>query len=395
MMKSMAHARTFWLLFVIAALAGAAVGYGQSEAPKDDWLTILKPGKDAGPAKTSAAPPASTVQQGSVIAPREAKPGDVRVEGAAVDVEMYRPTPLMPVNPDPQLAPRPGGWLRVPDFLGKDAQIYSLTSLPYEDVSAGVSKVRVTKAGLMIIACHFGYEGTLAGGWRETTLTLEQLTGLGFKPVGTAVSTKGRDYVLMAREMKADEQMNLRVNKFEPPYVITMKTFVMPDPKAPVNTVTVSGGPLVWGSPLTASKGTMAVTKVYGFAPVKMNATTRFSESQPLWPQLPDKFKDATIFSAEPPQRLISHGLAADFSVDAEGQVYLACQPTRSTYKPFDGRLSTDELTQGGWVADGEIKDDKDNTFQLFYKYVKPGEAYRIRVNRQTPVYVIVNNKKT
>jgi hypothetical protein len=388
MMQSMAQRFIAWVFMLSAILAWPLALHAQADAPKDDWLKILGSDKP----KTPASPPPAPASPQTSVTPTPARPSDT-TQGAIVDVEGFEAI-SMATGPEARtVGSRTAGWLRLPDFLGPNTKVYSVSAIKGDEVAAGISKVKVRQSGLMLIACHFGYEGNLSGGWRETTLTLEQVQGLGFKPVGLAIGNNGREYVLMSRMMKAGEQMDLRVNKFDAPFVILRQSFALPAP-TPALPPPVSARPLDYGSPMAVPSGPLTVNKVVGFAPVPMSSSKKISENQPLWPQLPDKLKDATIFSADPPPPSPAHGAAADFTVEANGILYLACQAKQASYNPYEGRVSLDELTQAGWTATGEIKDDKDNTFQLFYKEVKTGEKYRIRTHRTAPVYVIVNGKR-
>jgi hypothetical protein len=364
------------------------------DAPKDDWLKLLGGDKSPTPPPAPAPAPASSPAANAAATP-----------GALVEVEAYTPV-LLRTGPEPKDGKtRPQGWLRLPPYL-QDASIYSKTSLGPEDINGGISKLRVKKSGTIVIACHLGYEGNLGGGWRETTLTLEQLTGLGFKPIGTAVSNYGREFLLLAKEVKAGAQMDLRVNKYEAPYVITKPSFILPDANAASVTAAtppVSAKPITISSPLTpppAPSGPWIVNKVFDFQPVKLSAQVRIQDSQPLWRKIPDNLKEADIFSLEAKgdARQGYHSNAADFTVEREGTLFIACQPAKAPPSAItpgtDIRLTTEDFAQSGWMVAGEIQDDKDNNYQLLRKDVKPGETYRMRVSKTTPVYVIVNGRK-
>ncbi len=382
-----------------------ACAFAQGDAPKDDWLKLLEGSKSKPASPVTPTAPTSPAAPTTPSTPNSPPPSGPTTTGAQVEVENYQPVALR-VGPELKDAKtRPQGWLRLPDYL-KDATIYSKTALSSEDVAGGISKLRVKKAGTLVIACHLGYEGNLSGGWRETTLTLEQLLGLGFKPIGTAVSNYGREFLLLTKEVQAGAQMDLRVNKYEPPYIITKPAFSLPDAataSAAAATPAVSAKPVLIPSPLSpaaAPAGPWIVNKVFDLLPVKITAQVKIQDTQPLWRKIPDYLKEADIFSVEVrgDARQGYHSNAADFTVERDGTLFIACQaakaPPTAPVPGADIRITTDDLTQAGWMAAGEIQDDKDNNFQLYRKEVRAGETYRLRANKNTLVYVIVNGRK-
>ena len=144
---------------------------------------------------------------------------DVYKTPARITVAALEPVVLTAPGDDSQ-------WRAIPKaLLTHPAAIYSKKT----GGDAGVADFKVTNAGYVVVACHYGYEGNTQGDWDEkrwtkkdfqqngwTLLTEEQLGG-------PLVQKNGREYTLFVKKVDAGYSMRLRCNKYEPPLLIVFK----------------------------------------------------------------------------------------------------------------------------------------------------------------------------
>lgn len=122
------------------------------------------------------------------------------------------PLEITPTKDDP----KGRGWKDIPDIL-KGSPIFS------KGINAGpggVADITVKKSGLLLLACHYGYEGNSSGGWKSERLTKQQMIEDGWIPAGELVKNNNRTYVLFQKEVKAPSRFTIRCNKYGPPLAI-------------------------------------------------------------------------------------------------------------------------------------------------------------------------------
>ncbi len=118
------------------------------------------------------------------------------------------------------------GWQRVPAKLrNKRAVIYSVG----KGKSVGAADFQVSKDGVILLACNFGYQGHSDGDWDKKRWTKEQFVENGWTEVteeqlgGVLVKGDGREQTVFIKRVKRGEQFRLRCNKYDPPFVIVIQ----------------------------------------------------------------------------------------------------------------------------------------------------------------------------
>ena len=140
---------------------------------------------------------------------------DIRKEPAAVEVLNMKPLPL-------GVGQGETAWMRVPDQLTK----YRTTILTATGPMNGVADYRVTKAGYLLVACNFDYQGNSSGEWEASRWTREQFHEHGWREAtnkdlgGVLVKGDNREQVVFVKRVAAGESGRLRCNKYDPPYFI-------------------------------------------------------------------------------------------------------------------------------------------------------------------------------
>jgi hypothetical protein len=124
-----------------------------------------------------------------------------------------------------ELSPGPKGWMQVPKKLAIDAaNIFK----PEKD-QQGHTEFRVTKAGYVLLACNYSYQGNSSGNWQKDVWTEQQFKRKGWRVLsksalgGLLVQGDERVQVIFWKKVKAGETYNLRCNKYDPPYPMLLR----------------------------------------------------------------------------------------------------------------------------------------------------------------------------
>ena len=133
-------------------------------------------------------------------------------EPAAVEVIGTQPLRLVTGN----------DWLQVPKAFATNQTVGFWATNKYE----GVADFKVTKAGYLFVACHFGYEGNRSGGWKEVMWTPDQFFEHGWREMtsedigGVLVTPRNRELVVFMKRVQAGESGRIRCNKYTAPCFI-------------------------------------------------------------------------------------------------------------------------------------------------------------------------------
>jgi hypothetical protein len=108
------------------------------------------------------------------------------------------------------------GFTNVPAEL-VDSLIFSQFRRP----SGAISDFRALADTKLLLAAHFGYEGTDEGDWDDDALSLADLLAQGWTKVGQMQdSANDRTWDILEKNVQAGDTFSLRVNKYSAPYVI-------------------------------------------------------------------------------------------------------------------------------------------------------------------------------
>jgi hypothetical protein len=106
-------------------------------------------------------------------------------------------------------------------FAEHPAEVYT----KFKDKYKGVADVTVLDSGWLFVGCHYGYQGE-AGSWAKQRWTEQDFVKNGWQRLskdevgGPFVMASGREQVVFVKFVRAQEQMKLRCNKYDPPFVI-------------------------------------------------------------------------------------------------------------------------------------------------------------------------------
>ena len=116
------------------------------------------------------------------------------------------------------------GFTNVPSEL-VDSFIFSQFRRP----SGAISDFKALDDTKLLLAAHFGYEGTDEGDWDDDALSLADMQALGWVKVGQMQeSANDRIWDILEKNVQAGDTFSLRVNKYNAPYVIVA---AVPEPK--------------------------------------------------------------------------------------------------------------------------------------------------------------------
>lgn len=140
--------------------------------------------------------------------------------------EIYRQSArvrVLEIEPVLLTASEESGWQRVPPALQKrPALIYS----EREDTYNGVADIDVTRDGILLVACNYGYQGNQGGDWDEKRWSKEDFIENGWTPIsdeelgGVLALKGGREQIVFMKHVKKGENYRLRCNKYDPPFAI-------------------------------------------------------------------------------------------------------------------------------------------------------------------------------
>jgi hypothetical protein len=138
-----------------------------------------------------------------------------QARAARVTVTAYEPVPL-------------DTWKGVPTgFRTTPLVAYSGHELNGKGVVMPPAEFKVTRGGVVLVACDFSYQGNDKGGWTATRMTREQFVERGWHVLadersGGALwkSDPKKPLVVFWRNVREGETYSLRCNKYAPPFVI-------------------------------------------------------------------------------------------------------------------------------------------------------------------------------
>jgi hypothetical protein len=94
----------------------------------------------------------------------------------------------------------------------------------------GVADFRVTRSGVLLLACNFSYQGNSSGDWKEKRWTKEQFQDHGWRLLdpaelgGLLIKGDGREQDVFMKEVTEGDEFRLRCNKYDPPFVIVFES---------------------------------------------------------------------------------------------------------------------------------------------------------------------------
>ncbi len=162
------------------------------------------------PAPPAPVPPAATTIDWEAISGNS----------AAVESDVLQPVPL-------QVGPAQDGWQRVPKNLTMRPAVI-LAGRTGRD--GGVADFRVTRSGVLLLACNFSYQGNSSGDWKEKRWTKEQFQDHGWRLLdpaelgGLLIKGDGREQDVFMKEVTEGDEFRLRCNKYDPPFVIVFES---------------------------------------------------------------------------------------------------------------------------------------------------------------------------
>ncbi|HSI34674.1 MAG TPA: hypothetical protein VK986_13890 [Tepidisphaeraceae bacterium] len=182
------------------------------------------------PAAAPAATPASVATNSGVKPAAPGAPGLPKRPGGAGSADLSRAATIESLGYDPvpfdestETRKGRGNWA-LPEGLKKSKlQIYS--KVKKDQGQEGMTEFRVTKAGTILVACNWEYQGNDGGGWKATRMTQQQFVEQGWRIVpveqlGGPLMLGKFTQVVFSREVREGETYKLRCNKYDPPFVI-------------------------------------------------------------------------------------------------------------------------------------------------------------------------------
>ena len=135
---------------------------------------------------------------------------------AAIESKSLEPIPLV-------ASEAKDAWQRIPTALSqRRAIIYSGRS----GRDGGVADLKVTRTGVLLLACNFSYQGNAGGDWKEKRWTKEQFQEHGWRLIdsadlgGALVKGDGREQDVFMKQVQEGEEFRIRCNKYDPPFAI-------------------------------------------------------------------------------------------------------------------------------------------------------------------------------
>jgi len=255
-------------------------------------------------------------------------------------------------------------WRWIPSFL-RGADIHSVGT-----GHQGISNFKVTRSGTLYMAAHYGYEGNASGGWTKERVTFDELVHQGWTYAANMKRGNGRVFRIFQREVQAGEHYQIRVNKYNPPYLITLnsKTGTLPSAESP------------W--PVF---GPVALSD---FTPQTLQPSSDHTPGD--FKQVPASLCGMTIFSGE--RR--PHAGALEFHVINETRVYLAGFWGNGGNRSgdwVDERLTFQEMIDLGWEHVDDMVHSNGRVYNVLTKVLSAGQTHRIRCNKYSPPCLMLN----
>ncbi|HYE18092.1 MAG TPA: hypothetical protein VEA69_06595, partial [Tepidisphaeraceae bacterium] len=167
---------------------------------------------------TTGSKPVAPAAGGTIKRPAGAGSADLS-RAATIESDVYEPVPLE------EGATRQGSgtWALPESFKKLKLQVYSQKKKGAGQ--DGMTEFRVTKAGTILIACNWDYQGNDGGGWKATRMSQQQFVEQGWRVVaneqlGGVLKLGKREQIIFSRDAKVGETFKLRCNKYDPPFVI-------------------------------------------------------------------------------------------------------------------------------------------------------------------------------
>jgi hypothetical protein len=136
---------------------------------------------------------------------------------AVVEVVNLAPVPLVEGAEKEADKTISTGWQKIDKQL-EGWQIYSKQT---GGGTNGVLDVTVKTGGLVLIACNWDYQGNSGGDWKKERWEAADFAKNGWTDTGTQIiSNRNRAFKIFSKTVKTGEQMRLRCNKYEPPYIL-------------------------------------------------------------------------------------------------------------------------------------------------------------------------------
>jgi hypothetical protein len=134
---------------------------------------------------------------------------------AEVALTPYRPVPL-------------DTWKGLPAaFRTTPLVVYAQHELSGQGVVMPPAQFKVTRGGIVLVACDYSYQGNNTGGWTATRMTKEQFVEQGWRVLEEEKSggplwksDPKKPFVVFWKNVREGETYSLRCNKYAPPFVI-------------------------------------------------------------------------------------------------------------------------------------------------------------------------------
>ncbi len=140
---------------------------------------------------------------------------DVRRNPAELDVFNMEPIPL-------SAGVGKKAWVRIPDQLEQQSMLIYMPTGPCN----GVADYKVTRAGFLLVACNYDYQGHGNGDWQKRSWEVDDFKDNGWRELteaqlgGVLVKGDNREQIIFIKRVSEGENGRLRCNKYDPPYFI-------------------------------------------------------------------------------------------------------------------------------------------------------------------------------
>jgi len=123
------------------------------------------------------------------------------------------------------VSPGDKGWAEIPPQLTAH---HAMILRPLKD-QLGHAVLTVTKSGYLLLACNYARQGNASGDWKKSVWTERDFKkrewGVADKKAlgGELVQGDGRVQVIFYKKVRKGEVLDLRCNKYDPPYPILLR----------------------------------------------------------------------------------------------------------------------------------------------------------------------------
>ncbi len=119
-------------------------------------------------------------------------------------------------------SPGKRGWKEVPaPLIAHRATVLR----PLKD-QLGHSVLTVTRSGYLLLACNYDKQGNSSGDWEKSVWTRKDFEKHGWRMLelaakdGALVQGDGREQVIFYKSVRKGETLDVRCNKYDPPYAM-------------------------------------------------------------------------------------------------------------------------------------------------------------------------------